>query len=72
MTMADARKVLRKMGAVTRSIESECRPTLEELERILHYFEEMRERRKQEIDMVRIVLFAMFSTRKKEEVTHIK
>lgn len=60
------------MGAVTRSVESECRLTLEELERILHYFEEMRERRKQEIDMVRVVLFAMFSTRRKEEVTHIK
>ncbi|WP_024694380.1 tyrosine-type recombinase/integrase [Pseudomonas syringae] len=72
MAMADVRKVLRKMGAVTRSVERERGPTLDELDRILHYFEEMRERRKQEIDMVRIVLFAMFSIRRQEEITRIK
>lgn len=72
MAMPDARKVLRKMGAVTRSAERERRPTLDELERILNYFEEMRDRRKQEIDMVRVVLFALFSTRRQEEITRIK
>ncbi|MCO8167889.1 site-specific integrase [Pseudomonas sp. 21LCFQ02] len=72
MAMPDARKVLRKMGAVTRSAERERRPTLDELDRILHYFEEMRDRRKQEIDMVRVVLFALFSTRRQEEITRIK
>ncbi|MEE4709132.1 tyrosine-type recombinase/integrase [Pseudomonas alliivorans] len=72
MAMADARKVLRKMGAVTRSAERDRRPTLDELGRILNYFEEMRDRRKQEIDMVRVVLFALFSTRRQEEITRIK
>ncbi|MFB6402837.1 tyrosine-type recombinase/integrase [Pseudomonas putida] len=70
--MPDARKVLRKMGAVTRSRERNRRPTLAELEKILKYFEEMRDRRKQEIDMLRVVLFALFSTRRQEEITRIR
>ncbi|HEN8798286.1 TPA: site-specific integrase [Pseudomonas putida] len=70
--MPDARKVLRKMGAVTRSRERNRRPTQDELGKILTYFEEMRDRRKQEIDMLRVVLFALFSTRRQEEITRIR
>ncbi|AIL60895.1 tyrosine-type recombinase/integrase [Pseudomonas alkylphenolica] len=70
--MPDARKVLRKMGAVSKSRERNRRPTLDELDRILKYFAEMRDRRKQEIDMVRVVVFALFSTRRQEEITRIR
>ncbi|MEE1869015.1 tyrosine-type recombinase/integrase [Pseudomonas auratipiscis] len=70
--MPDARKVLRKMGAVSKSRERNRRPTLDELDRILKYFDEMRDRRKQEIDMLRVVLFALFSTRRQEEITRIR
>lgn len=72
MAMPDARKVLRKMGAVTRSKERKRRPTLEELDKLFQYFGEMRDRRKQEIDMVRVTAFALFSTRRQEEITRIK
>lgn len=72
LAMPDARRVLRKMGAVTRSNERNRRPTLGELERILKYFQEVRDRRKQEIDMVRVVVFALFSTRRQEEITRIR
>ncbi|MNJ24045.1 Tyrosine recombinase XerC [compost metagenome] len=72
MAMPDARRVLRKMGAVSKSVERSRRPTLSELERILKYFQEMRDRRKQEIDMVRVVVFALFSTRRQEEITRIR
>ena len=72
MAMPDARKVLRKMGAVTRSKERNRRPTLEELDKLFQYFGEMRDRRKQEIDMVRVTAFALFSTRRQEEITRIK
>ncbi|WP_282361451.1 tyrosine-type recombinase/integrase [Pseudomonas sp. PS01300] len=72
LAMPDARRVLRKMGAVTRSNERNRRPTLDELERILKYFQEVRDRRKQEIDMVRVVVFALFSTRRQEEITRIR
>jgi len=71
MAMPDARRVLKKMGAVSKSRERERRPTKDELESILSYFEEMKTRRKQEIDMVRVTLFALFSTRRQEEITRI-
>jgi integrase len=72
MAMPDARKVLRKMGAVTKSKERDRRPTLEELDTLLEYFSAMRDRRKQEIDMVRVTAFALFSTRRQEEITRIR
>ncbi|HEP8462368.1 TPA: tyrosine-type recombinase/integrase [Pseudomonas aeruginosa] len=72
VAMADARRVLRKMGGVSRSNERDRRPTLEELDTILAYFVEMRERRKQQIDMVRMIGFAIFSTRRQEEITRIR
>jgi integrase len=72
MAMPDARKVLRKMGAVTRSKERDRRPTLAELDTLLEYFCAMRDRRKQEIDMVRVTVFALFSTRRQEEITRIR
>jgi integrase len=72
MAMPDARRVLRKMGAVTKSKERTRRPTLEELDKLLNYFAEMRDRRKQQIDMVRVTVFALFSTRRQEEITRIR
>ncbi len=72
MAMPDARRVLRKMGAVSKSVERARRPTLDEIKTILEYFAEMRDRRKQEIDMVRVVTFALFSTRRQEEITRIR
>lgn len=72
MAMPDARRVLRKMGAVSKSKERARRPTLDELDRLLNYFCEMRDRRKQQIDMVRVLVFALFSTRRQEEITRIR
>ncbi|MNJ25801.1 Tyrosine recombinase XerC [compost metagenome] len=72
LAMPDARRVLKKMGAVSKSRERNRRPTMDELDRILKYFAEMRDRRKQEIDMVRVVVFALFSTRRQEEITRIR
>ncbi|NCE85265.1 tyrosine-type recombinase/integrase [Pseudomonas sp. Q1] len=72
MAMPDARRVLRKMGAVTRSKERARRPTLAELDSIFEHFCSVRDRRKQEIDMVRVTAFALFSTRRQEEITRIR
>lgn len=72
VVMSDARRVLRKMGGVSRSKERDRRPTLDELNRVLEYFEEMRSRRRQQIDMIKMVGFALFSTRRQEEITRIK
>ncbi|MBD1554250.1 site-specific integrase [Pseudomonas typographi] len=70
--MAHARRVLKKMGAVASSKERDRRPTLKELESILGYFADMRDRRRQQTDMVRVVAFALFSTRRQEEITRIR
>lgn len=72
LAMPDARRVLKKMGAVTKSVERNRRPTLDELERIIKHFQKVRDARRQEIDMVRVVVFALFSTRRQEEITRIK
>lgn len=72
IAMPDARRVLRKMGAVTSSKERNRRPLLDELDKVLEHFCAMRDRRRQEIDMVRAVGFALFSTRRQEEITRIR
>lgn len=72
MAMPDARRVLRKMGAASKSSERERRPTLNELERIIDFFTQKRDARQQEIDMLRVIAFALFSTRRQEEITRIR
>ncbi len=72
MAMPDARKVLRKMGAVSKSKERRRRPTQDEVETILRHYQRVRDQRKQEIDMTRVVAFALLSTRRQEEITRIR
>lgn len=72
LAMPDARRVLRKMGAVKRARERDRRPALDELDRLLTYFTEMWDRRRQQIDMVRTIGFALFSTRRQDEITRIR
>ncbi|MNE58740.1 Tyrosine recombinase XerC [compost metagenome] len=43
-----------------------------ELDALLEYFCAVRDRRKQQIDMVRVTAFALFSTRRQEEITRIR
>ncbi len=70
--MADARKVLRKMGLAGKSKERDRRPTLEELDQLFKYFFEMQLRKPSSINMPKVLGFAMFSTRRQEEITRIK
>lgn len=69
LAIPDARRVLEKMGSVTRSVERNRRPTRDELEKLIKYLRKLRDARSQEIDMVRVVLFTLFSTRRQEEIT---
>jgi len=70
--MTDARKVLRKMGMASRSKERDRRPTLDELDRLMDHFGEMHLRRPSSIPMQKIIAFAVFSTRRQEEITRIR
>lgn len=70
--MDDAMKVLKKLGVVTRSKERDRRPTLAELDALLTHFGERQTRRRSAIPMQKIVVFAIMSTRRQEEIVRIR
>ncbi|SEI99097.1 Phage integrase family protein [Azotobacter beijerinckii] len=70
--MSDARKTLRKLGVTLKSEERERRPSLGELDRLLRYFEDILRRRPSSANMLKIVGFALFSTRRQDEITRIR
>ena len=72
LAMTDARKVLRKLGMVTKSKERNRRPTLDELDKLMKHFFDMRARGNNSISMPKIIAFALFSTRRQEEITRIR
>lgn len=67
----DARAVLKKLGQTSRSNKRDRRPTIAEIERILAHYAEMEKRERAEIPMLQIVVFALFSTRRQEEICRI-
>ena len=69
--MKDAAIVSKRMGYTAKSSKRERRPTLGELADILTHFEERQLRTPRMLPMTKIVLFAMFSTRRLEEITRI-
>ncbi|SEE92912.1 tyrosine-type recombinase/integrase [Pseudomonas deceptionensis] len=70
--MPDARKVLRKLGMVSKSKERNRRPTLEELDKLMEHFFGVLKRRPDSIHMPKMIAFAIFSTRRQEEITRIR
>ncbi|AUM69194.1 tyrosine-type recombinase/integrase [Pseudomonas fluorescens] len=72
LAMPDARRVLRKLGMVTKSRERNRRPSLEELDQLMEYFYEMEARGNSSIPMPKLIAFALFSTRRQEEITRIR
>ncbi|UVL17675.1 site-specific integrase [Pseudomonas sp. B21-044] len=69
--MPDARLVLKQLGYSMRSRERNRRPTLDELDKVLEHFYEMLRRRPTVIHMPKIIAFAIFSTRRMDEITRI-
>lgn len=67
----DARTVTKRLGLTSRSAQRDRRPSVDEIDRIMTYYTEMGERARAEIPMREIIAFALFSTRRQEEVTRI-
>jgi integrase len=65
----DALTVTKKLGLVKKGNERNRRPTLEELDRLMEHFGRVREHRPSSIPVQKIVAFALFSTRRQEEIT---
>lgn len=69
--MADALVVLRKLGRTSKSKQRTRRPTLGELDKILNHFETIETKKPRSNPMRKLILFAIFSTRRQEEITRI-
>lgn len=72
IAMTDARKVLKQLGQTGKSKQRERRPTLDELDRIMEYYGEMVKRERSELPMRQIIVFAIFSTRRQEEICTVR
>lgn len=70
--MGDARRVLKRLGMISRSEERDRRPTLDELDKLLEYFFETLQRRPSSAHMPKLIAFAIYSTRRQDEITRIR
>ena len=66
----DATALLRREKVIGKAKRRERRPSLDELNRLLEYFADRDERAK--MSMVEVVLFALFSSRRQEEICRIE
>jgi hypothetical protein len=68
----DAVTVIKKLGLIRKGNERNRRPTLEELDRLMEHFGRVRDHRPSSIPMQKVVAFALFSTRRQEEITLLR
>lgn len=68
-TIADTFVATNEHGLTGKSASRERRPTIDELNRLMDHFVAAKERRPNAIPMHKIVPFAIFSTRRQEEIT---
>lgn len=64
----DAKLVLAKLGMVSRSKERVRRPTIDELDKLMAHYT-IAEAKRTQLPMTKIILFALYSTRRQEEIT---
>lgn len=67
--MKDAQKVLRRLGVIGKSKSRDRRPTLPELDLLMQHFVDRSKRDPSIAFMHRVIAFAIFSTRRQEEIT---
>jgi hypothetical protein len=69
--MDDALVVTRNLGLTSKSKKRDRRPTLAELDLLMHHFGRIQIHRPRSAPMQKIIVFAIFSTRRQEEITRI-
>ena len=67
----DAFVVAKRLGVTAKGGKRDRRPTLDELDKLMEHFGGIASRRPRSAPMQRIVAFAIFSTRRQEEITRI-
>lgn len=70
--MDDARVVAKRMGLISKSKSRDRRPTLQELDKLMTRFADRADTGAATVPMHRITAFAIFSTRRQEEITRIE
>jgi len=70
--MRDALAVTGRLGVTSKSRQRDRRPTLDEMDLIMAHFGARTLRRRGTVPMDRVVAFAIFSTRRQEEITRIE
>lgn len=68
----DARTVGKRLGVTSRSKQRQRRPELSELDRLMDHYAVMQRKRADAIPMQDIIRFALFSTRRLDEITRIQ
>jgi integrase len=68
----DAFAVCKRLGVTAKGKSRERRPTLDELDRLMNHFGEVRAKRPSSAPMQKIIAFAIFSTRRQDEITRIR
>ncbi|KQP34277.1 hypothetical protein ASF27_01570 [Methylobacterium sp. Leaf102] len=69
--MDAAMSVAKRLGLTAKSRSRDRRPTLGELDTLMEHFGGVRARRPGSLPMQRIIAFALFSTRRQEEITRL-
>lgn len=68
----DARTVAQRMGVTSRSNRRDRRPTLDELDKLMGHYGTMQRKRADAIPMQDIILFAIYSTRRLDEIVRAR
>ena len=69
--LSDSRKVARALGVTRKGGKRSRRPTFDELSRLLTHFLDREKRKPGSTPMAAIIVFALFSTRRLDEITRI-
>ena len=64
--------VTKQLGVTAKGRDRDRRPTIDELNRLMNYFGDVKARRPASIPMQRIIPFALFSTRRQEKIVTIR
>lgn len=67
----DAQAVLSRMETISKSNQRNRRPTLQELDKLMQHFGERQARAPRSAPMQKIIAFAIFSTRRQDEITRL-
>lgn len=70
--MLDTFMVAKRLGLTSRSRQRDRRPEIDDLNKLLDHFRLVRLKRPQSVPMQDVILFALFSTRRMEEITRIE